>query len=116
MVEMRKCIGSARFSIEPHEAPVSDFPRQPSQPDGFGRMCSEHWRAYTAGLSRDAKARRAAASSVEEGVTPVMEEPEPGTAEASVTAITDEAATSEPKRSRRAKAASAAADGQEVGG
>lgn len=57
---LRQCIGSARFGIEPHEAPIEDFPRQPSQKDGLGRMCREHWREYTSGLSRDAKARKAA--------------------------------------------------------
>ena len=56
----RRCIGSARFGIEAHEAPVEDFPRQPSQKDGLGRMCKPHWNAYTAGLARDAKARKAA--------------------------------------------------------
>ena len=57
---LRRCIGSARYGIEPHEAPVEDFPRQPSQKDGLGRMCKTHWNQYTAGLARDAKARRAA--------------------------------------------------------
>jgi hypothetical protein len=57
---LRRCIGSARFEIEPHEAPVEEFPAQPSQKDGLGRMCRPHWNAYTAGLARDAKARKAA--------------------------------------------------------
>jgi hypothetical protein len=57
---LRRCIGSARFGIEPHDAPVGDFPKQPSQKDGLGRMCALHWNAYTAGLARDAKARKAA--------------------------------------------------------
>ena len=60
MAELRKCIGSARFGIEPHEASVVDFPVQPSQRDGLGRMCKPHWNQYTAGLARDAKARKAA--------------------------------------------------------
>jgi len=60
MADMRKCIGSTRFGIEPHEAPVEDFPVQPSQKDGLGRMCKVHWNQYTAGLARDAKARKAA--------------------------------------------------------
>ncbi len=34
--EMRRCIGSKTFGIEPHEAPVTDFPTQPSQKDGLG--------------------------------------------------------------------------------
>jgi hypothetical protein len=54
--ELRRCKGSARFGIEPHEAPVSEFPKQPSRKDGLGVMCSEHWRAYVKGLreARDA--------------------------------------------------------------
>ena len=55
----RRCVGSKRFGIEPREAPIHDFPKQPSQKDGLGRMCREHWKAYTAGLKRDAAARRA---------------------------------------------------------
>src|SRR3990172_3645950 len=55
----RRCIGSARFGIEPHEAPTSDFPKQPSRKDGLGRMCQEHWHAYTSGLRKDALARKA---------------------------------------------------------
>jgi len=54
---LRRCVGSARFDIEAHEAEVSDFPAQPSQPDGLSRMCKVHWKAYTAGLRKDALAR-----------------------------------------------------------
>ena len=60
MADLRKCIGSARFGIEAHDAPPEDFPVQPSQKDGLGRMCKPHWNQYTAGLARDAKARQAA--------------------------------------------------------
>src|SRR5438552_9619143 len=112
MAEMRRCIGSERFGIEPHDAPIEDFPKQPSQKDGLGRMCKVHWNQYTAGLARDAKARKAAVATDNEIDTPVTEEKEPGTPEASVAAVTDEAATSEPKRPRRAKAADAAAESQ----
>ena len=56
----RRCIGSTRFGIEAHDAPVGDFPVQASQKDGLGRMCRTHWNEYTAGLARDAKARKAA--------------------------------------------------------
>ena len=56
MTDLRKCIGSARFEIEAHEASVADFPVQPSQQDGLGRMCKAHWNQYTAAL------RKAAAS------------------------------------------------------
>ena len=55
---LRRCVGSARFGIEAHEAPITEFPAQPSQPDGLGRMCTVHWKAYTAGLRKDALARR----------------------------------------------------------
>lgn len=56
---LRRCNGSTPFEIEPHEAPIDDFPKQPSQKDGLGRMCKTHWNAYTAGLARDAKVRKA---------------------------------------------------------
>jgi len=65
-------MGSAKFGIEAHDAPVEDFPAQPSQKDGLGRMCRTHWNEYTAGLARDAKARKAA-----EGETDASPEPEP---------------------------------------
>jgi hypothetical protein len=57
---MRKCIGSTTFGIEAHEAPITDFPAQPSQKDGLGRMCKSHWNAYTNGLRKAALARKAA--------------------------------------------------------
>ncbi|CAN5749360.1 hypothetical protein BH23CHL7_BH23CHL7_17190 [soil metagenome] len=58
--EMRRCIGSKTFGIEPHEAPVADFPAQPSQKDGLGRMCKPHWRQYTNALRKAAVARKTA--------------------------------------------------------
>jgi hypothetical protein len=42
MAELRQCIGSTRFGIEAHEAPVEDFPVQSSQKGGLGRMCKVH--------------------------------------------------------------------------
>jgi hypothetical protein len=72
---LRRCIGSARFGIAPHEAPHEAFPRQPSQHDGLGRMCRTHWNAYTAGLSRDAKARRAAVEGGDLAV-PAVDDPD----------------------------------------
>ena len=36
MADLRKCIGSAKFGIEAHEAPADEFPAQPSQKDGLG--------------------------------------------------------------------------------
>jgi hypothetical protein len=76
----RRCIGSKRYGIEAHEAPVEDFPRQPSQRDGLGRMCKVHWNAYTAGLARDAKTRKAleGGTVVEAGV-PAAEDSAPVT-------------------------------------
>ena len=56
---LRRCIGSKRYGIEAHEAAVEDFPSQPSQRDGLGRMCRPHWNQYTAGLARDRKAKAA---------------------------------------------------------
>jgi len=38
---------------------VADFPVQPSQRDGLGRMCEVHWNQYTTALARDAKTRKA---------------------------------------------------------
>jgi hypothetical protein len=62
MAELRKCIGSTRFGIEPHEASVQEFPKQPSQKDGLGRMCKTHWNQYTSALRKAALARKAAES------------------------------------------------------
>ena len=63
--EQRRCRGSARFGIEPHEAPVAEFPKQPSRKDGLGTMCTEHWRAYVKAL-REA---RTAIKAADEGTT-----------------------------------------------
>jgi hypothetical protein len=60
MADMRKCIGSAKFGIEVHEAPITEFPAQPSQKDGLGRMCKPHWNQYTNALRKAALARKAA--------------------------------------------------------
>jgi hypothetical protein len=94
---LRKCIGSARFGIEPHDAPVDDFPKQPSQKDGLGRMCKPHWNEYTAGLARDAKARKVEADG--EASDPVAEVTEPPVA-----------AEPAPKRTRRAPTPAAVED------
>jgi len=79
MADLRRCIGSARFGIEAHDAPVDDFPAQPSQKDGLGRMCKPHWNQYTAGLARDAKARKAAASNATAAETSAAVRVEPQT-------------------------------------
>ena len=60
MADLRKCIGSAKFGIEAHEAPPDEFPAQPSQKDGLGRMCKPHWNQYTSALRKAALARKAA--------------------------------------------------------
>ena len=52
--ELRRCIGSAKFGIEAHEAPPDEFPAQPSQKDGLGRMCKPHWNQYTNALRKAA--------------------------------------------------------------
>jgi hypothetical protein len=75
VADMRRCIGSAKFGIEAHEAPVTDFPVQPSQKDGLGRMCKPHWNAYTNTLRKAALARKAAEAEPE-----VVEAPEPARA------------------------------------
>jgi hypothetical protein len=44
----------------------------------WGRMCKVHWNAYTAGLARDAKARKAAVEGAPaESETPTPVEPKP---------------------------------------
>ena len=70
---MRKCIGSAKFGIEAHEAPVGDFPAQPSQKDGLGRMCKAHWNQYTTALRKAALARKAAEGGVATEVAPTVQ-------------------------------------------
>ena len=75
MADMRKCIGSAKFGIEAHEAPVGDFPTQPSQKDGLGRMCKPHWNEYTAALRKAALARKAADGGAATEVAPAESEP-----------------------------------------
>ena len=75
MTDMRRCIGSTKFGIEAHEAPATDFPTQPSQKDGLGRMCKPHWNQYTSALRKAALARKADASEVATDVAPT--EPEP---------------------------------------
>jgi hypothetical protein len=72
-VELRRCIGSAKFGIEPHEAPIEDFPKQPSQKDGLGRMCRTHWNAYTTALRKAALERKVAEEPDEAPVEPEAE-------------------------------------------
>lgn len=69
--DQRRCIGSAKFGIEAHEAPVADFPIQPSQKDGLGRMCKPHWNQYTTALRKAALARKAAEAEMPAEPVPV---------------------------------------------
>ncbi len=58
MADLRRCIGSAKFGIAAHEASPDDFPVQPSQKDGLGRMCKPHWNQYTTALRKAALAHK----------------------------------------------------------
>ncbi len=75
MTTTKKCIGSATFGIEAHEAPADEFPAQPSQKDGLGRMCKPHWNQYTSALRKAALARKAAEGGVAAEGTPTKSEP-----------------------------------------
>jgi hypothetical protein len=70
MTDLRKCVGSVRFEIEAHDAPEADFPAQPSQKDGLGRMCKVHWNQYTTALRKAALARQAADGGMATEVAP----------------------------------------------
>ncbi|MHB8459851.1 MAG: hypothetical protein ACYDB6_07260 [Candidatus Limnocylindrales bacterium] len=65
----RTCSGSKTFGIESHEAPIEEFPVQPSRRDGLGTMCKPHWTEYTRAL------RRAAAGKKPEPARPAAESP-----------------------------------------
>jgi len=54
---------------------VGDFPSQPSQKDGLGRMCKPHWNQYTTALRKAALARKAADGGVATEVAPTESEP-----------------------------------------
>ena len=83
MADLRKCIGSTRFGIEAHEAPVEDFPVQPSQKDGLGRMCKPHWNQYTTALRKAAVAAKAEQDAPEPAeTTPEVVVPKPRRAKA----------------------------------
>ncbi len=72
MADMRKCIGSTKFGIVAHEAPIGDFPAQPSQKGGLGRMCKVHWNQYTTALRKAALARQTADGGVATQVAPTV--------------------------------------------
>jgi hypothetical protein len=73
---LRRCCGSARFGIEPHEARPEDFPTQPSQKDGMGRMCKTHWNRYTSALRKATLARQAADRGLVIETAPTEPEPD----------------------------------------
>jgi hypothetical protein len=89
MSDLRRCIGSTKFGIEAHDAPATDFPVQPSQKDGLGRMCKTHWHQYTSALRKAALARKAGEA---EAAPPAEPEPAP------------KAEAPRPRRTRRTKA------------
>ena len=99
--QTRRCIGSSRFGIEAHDADAGDFPAQPSQKDGLGRMCKPHWRDYTNALRKAAVARRATEEDAVPKKTPVAEDAE---ASPQVDPAVAEPETSHARRTRRAKA------------
>ena len=72
MADLRRCIGSARFGIEAHDAPPEDFPVQPSRRDGLGALCRTHWTEYTGALRRARRERErdAAGTTVPRTSTP----------------------------------------------
>ena len=92
----RRCTGSTRFGIEAHDADAGDFPVQPRQKDGLGRMCHPHWRQYTNALRKAAVARKAEAG---EAADP---EPEPDVVD-SVVEEPSEPEAQAPRRTGRAK-------------
>ncbi len=98
MADLRKCIGSAKFGIEAHDAPAADFPVQPSQKGGLGRMCRTHWTQYTTALRTAALARKAAEAEVASDVAPTGSKPA-----ASPIRRTAERPTPEPIRTRPAR-------------
>jgi hypothetical protein len=106
MADLRRCIGSAKFGIDAHDAPPEEFPAQPSQKGGLGRMCKPHWNQYTAALRHAALAREAADAGVSTDVAPT--EPDPA-AVATPKAVGDKtvksarAAKPEPIRTRPAR-------------
>ena len=108
MADLRRCIGSAKFGIEAHEAPSEDFPAQPSQKDGLGRMCRPHWNQYTGALRNAAMARKPADGAEPTAGTvtikPVREKPIRQTAQEHVELL--DPPVSRPRRKASAAAAS----------
>jgi hypothetical protein len=112
MADMRKCIGSAKFRIEAHEAPPAEFPAQPSQRDGLGRMCKPHWNQYTKALRKAALARKAVDGGLATDIAPTESDPAAGAtrkADGGKTAKKARATKPEPIRTRVARGHQAAA-------
>ncbi len=105
MAEMRRCIGSAKFGIEAHEAPTGSFPAQPSQKDGLGRMCKPHWNQYTSALRKAALARKATG-----GEAATEEAPKPKAAKPARSARKPKAPKPESPKARKARAVVAATE------
>ena len=99
MADMRTCIGSAKFGIEAHAAPIAEFPVQPSGRDGLGRMCRPHWSAYTRALRAAAGAGTAKAQG---GAEPTLQSPAAARV-ATKRSARVAAATPEPIRARPAR-------------
>ena len=86
---------------------ASDFPVQPSQKDGLGRMCKPHWREYTNALRKAAVARKAEAA---EDARP---EPEPGDESSSLLMRSSSRRTT-PLKTRHSRAQAESADDLDV--
>ena len=103
--QTRHCVGSTRFGIEAHDADAGDFPVQPSQKDGLGRMCKPHWRQYTNALCKAAVARKAEAEP--EAPAPAFE---PEVIEAPGEVTPEPETPAPPDKPRRTKAEPTVAD------
>jgi hypothetical protein len=80
--DLRSCVAGvavayevSNFAVSAHEAPPDEFPAQPSQKDGLGRMCKPHWNQYTSALRKAALARKASETAPAEPEP--VEAPEP---------------------------------------
>ena len=72
---LRRCIGSDPLRHRGPRGAGDDFPVQPSQKDGLGRMCRPHWREYTNALRKAAVARKAEAAEARPGARAQVAEP-----------------------------------------
>jgi hypothetical protein len=100
---LRRCVGSKTFAIEPHDAPLTDFPVQPSRKDGLGAMCKPHWTEYTRGLRRAQLERQGKAPAHERTLAATMV----GEGESVVTKPRSAKPKAEPKAARQERRDSA---------